>query len=88
MCVSVCDRCALLSAWRAKESGNESPRGNAWETHFQNLDIKEHTHTRGKTHETISQQQLLDDIAVRFIEEPKHLTSQLVLAASVIIGNH
>lgn len=36
---SVCDRCALLSAWQGTASENESLRGNAWETHSQNLQI-------------------------------------------------
>ena len=36
--VSVCGQRGLLSAWPGRVSGRESPRGNAWETHFQNLD--------------------------------------------------
>lgn len=44
VCVSgsVYDRCALLSVWQGRASGNETLRENAWEMHSQNLDIIRH----------------------------------------------
>lgn len=40
VCVSgsVHDQRALLSVWQGRASGSESPQGNAWEMHSQNLD--------------------------------------------------
>lgn len=45
---SVCDPGALLSVWRGRASGSESPQGSAWETHSQNLDRDTHNKEKKK----------------------------------------